>query len=143
MTDSCAALATQQGGGEITHLVRFGGVGACLPALFACTLLNWTTVERLERIAEAGAGPWDDPGRGTRVSGTPRGEGSESSLGWRTFLLGSMGVWLEPLDGGRSSASTSSVMDDSCVQLLLIQFQICPGMSGGPVIFVRGCRVVL
>ena len=70
-------------------------------------------MERLERIAEAGAGPWDEPGRGTLLSGTPRGEGNESSRGWRSFLLGSIGVWLDPLEGGRSSASTSSVMDDS------------------------------
>ena len=109
--------------------MRLGGVGACLPALLAWTLLNWTTVERLERIAEAGVGPWDEPGRGIRLSGTPRGDGNESSLGWRTFLLGSIGVWLEPLEGGRSSASTSSVIDDSWIRLLLIQFEICLGVN--------------
>ena len=51
------------------------------------------------------------------MSGTPLGDGNESSLGWRTFLLGRIGVWLEvePLEGGRSSASTSSVIDDSWI----------------------------
>ena len=90
-------------------------------------------MDRLERMAEAGVEPgWDDPGRGIRpvlLSGTPLGDGNESSRGWRTFLLGRIGVWLEPLDGGRSSASTSSVIDDSWIRLLLIQFEICLGVN--------------
>ena len=57
----------------------------------------------------------------------PRGDGRESSRGtrapllfWREGLLrlGKIGVWwwLEPEDGGRNSASTSSVIDDSFKQ---------------------------
>ena len=93
-----------------TYLVLLGGVGACFPGFPppAAPLLSWTTVDLLDRMAEAGgAGP--DPG-----SDAPRGEGRESSRGGRTFLLGNMGVWLELLEGGRNSASTSSVMEDSC-----------------------------
>jgi hypothetical protein len=44
---------------------------------------------------------------------SPRGEGRDSSRGFRSFLLARMGVWLEAEEAGRSSASTSSVMEDS------------------------------
>ena len=72
-----------------TYLVLLGGVGACfpgLPAAPAAPLLSWTTVDLLERMAEAGAGP--EPGS----EEAPRGDGRESSRGGRAFLLGNIGV---------------------------------------------------
>ena len=70
-----------------SYLVLLGGVGACFPGFPppAAPRLSWTTVDLLERMAEAGAGP--DPG-----SDAPRGDGSESSRGCRAFLLGNIGV---------------------------------------------------
>ena len=64
-------------------------MGACfpgLPAAPAAPLLSWTTVDLLERMAEAGAGP--EPGS----EEAPRGDGRESSRGGRAFLLGNIGV---------------------------------------------------
>lgn len=77
----------------LTHLVLLGGVGACLPALVcpppppAAPRLSWTRVDLLVRMAEAGLGEREEPGMAT-----PRGEGSESSLGGRIFLEGNIGV---------------------------------------------------
>ena len=70
-----------------TYLVLLGGVGACFPGFPppAAPRLSWTTVDLLDKMAEAGAGP--EPGRET-----PRGEGRESSRGCLAFLLGSTGV---------------------------------------------------
>ena len=70
-----------------TYLVLLGGVGACFPGFPppAAPRLSWTTVDLLDKMAEAGAGP--DPGRDT-----PRGDGRESSRGCLTFLLGRRGV---------------------------------------------------
>ena len=71
-----------------TYLVLLGGVGACFPCFPppAAPLLSCTTVDLLERMAEAGVGTED--GRET----PPLGEGRESSLGGLAFLLGSTGV---------------------------------------------------
>ena len=98
-----------------SYLVLLGGVGACLapgfsagPGWPAAARRSWTSVDLLDMMAEAG--PGEDPGHGADL-----GEGRESSRGGLSlvFLVGSIGVWLELLDGGLSSASTSSVMEDS------------------------------
>lgn len=74
----------------------------CAPA----PLRSCTSVDRVDMMAELGPGD-------SEAAAAWRGEGSESSRGGRTFLEGSTGVWLEPALVGRSSASTSSVMEDS------------------------------
>ena len=105
---------------RLTYLVLLGGVGACLPALVGppppAPRRSCTRVDLLVRMAEEGPGDRDE---GT---GAPRGEGRDSSLGGRIFLVGNTGVWLELVEPGRNSASTSSVMEDSWEKGDIIQF---------------------